>query len=137
MGFFTTLFRGTKGFAAATNALLAEVTLPTLGANQRSRLRVQILHVLRSGGMTSRADEQLLEFFNNQPRLVQLNLVAIACADLNIPPIVFGEIWHEVRNPFLPQIYDEADLMAVSHRILNQRRVKITIRTEPIELSEL
>jgi len=75
MGFFTTLFRGTKGFAAATNALLAEVTLPTLGANQRSRLRVQILHVLRSGGMTSRADEQLLEFFNNQPRPRHVRIV--------------------------------------------------------------
>lgn len=136
MGFFGSLFRGTKGFSTATNALLAEATLPKLDASQRNRIKSKVLQVLKSGGMARHSDEYLSSFFDRQPRLVQLNFVAIACQELNIKPAIDGEIWCDVKNPFLPNAYDDSDILAVRDRLRTQRRAEISVKAGQLSLSE-
>lgn len=137
MGFFKSLFRGTKGFATATNALLAEHMLPTLDSETKDRLRSQIAHILRAGGRRDLPDDRVNRSFNSRERLVQLNLIAIALNDLGIEPPFRGEFWHEVRNPFLPNIYDEDDLVAVQSRLSHQHGIHFQVAKKSLDLASL
>lgn len=137
MGLFSFLFKGNSGFAAATNALLAEYMLSNLTGDQKNKLRAQIAHIFRAGGFPGLSEEFIRTKFNSQPRAVQLNFVALALNDLGINPPFRGEFWHEVKNPFLPNIYDAADLEAVQARLSNQHRVHFQLATGSLDITRL
>lgn len=137
MGLLSFLFRGNSGFATATNALLAEYMLPNLTSDQKKKVRAQIAHIFRAGGFPGLTDEFIRTHFNSKPRAVQLNFIAIALNDLGINPPFKGEFWHEVRNPFLPNIYDAGDMEAVQARLSNQHRIHFQISPTPMDIMEL
>ncbi len=136
MGFLSSLFKGNKGFAAATNALLAEHMLPTLSSDQKDQVRAQISHIFRAGGFPNITDDFIYTQFHSESRVVQLNLVALALNDLGIEPPYKGEFWHEVRNPFRPDIYDSNDIAAVQARLSNQHGVHFQLAREPMHLMD-
>ncbi len=137
MGLLKSLFRGTKGFSAATNALLAEHVLGTLTVGEKDNVRKQIEHIFRAGGSPNISDDFIFRKFNRETRAVQLNLVAMALNDLGIFPPFEGEFWHEVRNPFRAGIVDSADIEAVQERLLNQHGSNIQIKNGTLQLMEL
>ncbi|WP_425221733.1 hypothetical protein [Pseudomonas sp.] len=137
MGFFSSLFRGTKGFAAATNALLAEHMLPTLTEAQGDDIREQIAYILSAGGGMHMDREQVYIQFNSLPRVMQLNLIALALNDLGVSPPFKGEFWHEVRNPFLPNIYNPSDFEAVQSRLSHQHGIHFHLPVEPIHFMDI
>jgi len=134
MGFLSSLLKGNKGLATATNALLAEHMLPKLTEAEKNRVRGQIAHIFRAGGFPNISDDFIYTKFNSQPRAVQLNLVALALNDLGISPPFKGEFWQVVRNPFRPDIYDEGDFAAVQARLHNQHHVHFQLEKEPLHL---
>lgn len=137
MGFLSSLFKGNKGFAAATNALLAENMLPSLSKADKDNVRLQIAHIFRTGGFPNISDDFIYTQFNSQPRAAQLNLVAMALNELGIEPPFKGESWHEVRNPFLPSAYDASDLAAVQARMSNQHGVHFQLGGDSLHFMDL
>ena len=137
MGFFATLFKGTKGFSAATNALLAEHMLSEMDEDAKREIRDQIAYIFRAGGFPNITDELIERRFNSASRFVQLNFIALALNDLGIEPSFKGEFWHEVRNPFQPNICDEREIEAVQARLSNQHKIHFQISNEPLNLNEL
>jgi hypothetical protein len=137
MSFFGRIFRGNKGFAASSNALLAEYMLPELSADTKDQMRSQIAHIFRAGGFPNISDDFIYTKFNSSPRQVQLNLIAIALNDLGIEPSLKGEFWHEVRNPFRPDIYDPVEMEAVQARLAHQHKMQFQISSEPLHFMDL
>jgi hypothetical protein len=137
MGLLSFLLKGNKGFAAANNALLAEHMLPSLTTQQKQRVQGQILHIYRAGGFPNISEDFVYTDFNSQPRLVQLNLIAMALNDLNIEPPLKGEFWNEVRNPFRPDIYDQRDMEAVQARLSNQHKIHFQVAQGPMNLMDM
>lgn len=137
MGFLKSLFRGTKGFATATNAILAEYMLPTLETDVKDQVRAQITHIFRAGGFPNLTDDFIYTKFNSESRPVQLNLIALALNDLGIQPPFEWESWHEVRNPFRRDIYDDADIEAVQARLSHQHRVHFQLPKESLHIMDL
>lgn len=136
MGFLSSLFRGNKGFATATNALLAEHMLPTLTEQQKDQVRGQIGYIFRAGGFPNITEDFIYTQFHSQPRVVQLNILALALNDLGLKPPFKGEFWHEVRNPFRPDIYDSKDIAAVQARLSHQHGVHFQLAEDPMHLMD-
>lgn len=136
MGFISSLFRGTKGFSFATNALLAEHILPSLTPAQKDQVRTQITHILHAGGPGSMSPDFVYRMFNSQARAVQLNVVALALNDLGIDPPFKGEFWHPVRNPFMPGLYNEGDFEAVQARLAHQHGQHFQVGREPLHIMD-
>lgn len=137
MSFFSSVFRGNKGFAASSNALLAEYMLPDLSADIKNQVRAQIAYIFRAGGFSNISDEYVYTKFNSSPRQIQLNLIAIALNDIGIQPSLKGEFWQEVRNPFRPDIYDRGEMEAVQARLAHQHKIHFQVSKEPLHFMDL
>jgi hypothetical protein len=64
-------------FDGATNALLVELTLPTLTESQRAQLKVRVIEVFRTRGDSAMPVEALLVDLNQATRIAQLNILEI------------------------------------------------------------
>ncbi|MBI3357710.1 MAG: hypothetical protein HY038_13260 [Nitrospirae bacterium] len=131
MGFLSKLI-DMPSFDGATNALLVELTLPTLTESQRAQLKVQVIEVFRTSSAPQTPTEVSLDDLNQAPRVAQLNVLALAMKELGYQPPLKKEALHKVRNPFDPNLADESALRAVARRLKWKHGVEIWIGSESI-----
>jgi len=127
------LFGGT-GIAAANNAHLAELTLPKLNFEQKQQVIENLLEVMRIGA-PHLADNDLHRMFREAPRIVQLNFLAFTMLHCDIPPIIAGEQWQMVKNPFATAV-DDVDVKTNAGYFRRKYGISVAIKnalTNPIE----
>lgn len=131
MGLLSKLF-DMPSFSGATNALLVELTLPTLTPSQRAQLKVQLVEVFRTRGFSDMPAEVALVDLSQATRVAQLNILALAMKELGYKPPLKKEVLHKVRDPLDPSLADEDALRAVARRLKWKYGVEIWIGSEPI-----
>ena len=131
MGFLSKLF-GMPPFGGATNALLVELTLPTLTDEQRTRLKAHLIEVFRKNGAPETSAEVALANLNQTPRFVQLNFLALAMKELKLKSSLKREPWQKVKDPFDLSLADESALRAVARRLKSAHKVDPFLGEEPI-----
>lgn len=131
MGILSRLF-GMPSFDGASNALLVELTLPTLTAAQRAQLKVRVVEAFRARGVSGMPAEAALVDLNQATRIAQLNLLSLAMKELGYKPPLKREAWHKVQDPFDPGHADERALRAVARRLKWKHGVEIWIGEESI-----
>jgi len=131
MSFFRRLF-GLPSFAGSTNALLVELTLPTLTDVQRAELKTRVIEFLQNIGSLGMSSETALTTLNQASRISQLNLLAIAMKELGYRPALSTERLKRVTDPFAPDLVDEHVLRAVARRLKWAHGVDPHIGVEPI-----
>jgi hypothetical protein len=99
MGIFTSLF-GWDQSMGAINAILASHVIETSGIQQRQMIATQVALIMQQV-QRGRSPEVLLGNLSEEPRVVQMNFVALACDDLGIPSPFPSNDWARVKNPYL------------------------------------
>jgi len=131
MSFFSRLF-GMPSFAGSTNALLVELTLPTLTDPQRAELKTRMIEFLQNIGSLDTSPETALATLNQASRMTQLNLLAIAMKELGYRPALSTERLRKIKDPFAPDLVDEHALRAVARRLKWTHGIEPHIGEEPI-----
>ncbi|MBH0177027.1 MAG: hypothetical protein HP491_03990 [Nitrospira sp.] len=131
MGLLGRLFK-IPSFEGATNALLVELTLPTLTDAQRAELKIRVIEVFQKLGPPDLSPEAALLGLNQASRLTQLNFLALAMDELGFDPPLKKEILFKVPNPFDPNLADEHTLRAVARRLKWKHNIEVGIEVEPI-----
>jgi len=123
---------------AVTNALLAEHSLSLIelvGENPYvNELKSGIVSAWRHSGFPNMKEEDIYEQFNHCTRFQQLNILAMAFNELNQDPMLPGEFWQSVKNPFLPELNDEHHLKSVAARLKSKHGVDIQIPEERLNI---
>ncbi len=129
-----------KILGAVTNALLAEHYLSLVelvGENPYvNELKSGIVKAWRHSGFPNMEEEDIYTKFNRCTRFEQLNILAMAFNELDDEPMLAGEFWHSVKNPFLPRLDDEQHLKAVRDRLKANHGVDIHIPQERLNISD-
>jgi hypothetical protein len=131
MGFLDRLF-GIPSFEGATNALLVELTLPTLTDVQRAELKIRVIEVFQKLGTPDLSPEAALLGLNQASRLTQLNFLALAMDELGFDPPLKKEILFKVPDPFDPKLADEHTLRAVARRLKWKHSIDVGMGVESI-----
>ena len=131
MGFLSRLI-DMPSFNGATNALLVELTIPTLTESQRTHLKIRVVEVFRTRVASDRPADVALADLNQATRVAQLNLLALAMKELGYTPPLKKEVLQKVRDPFDPSHADESAMRAVARRLKWKHGVEIWIGPEPI-----
>jgi len=131
MGLFSKLF-GVPTFGGATNSLLVELVMPRLTPQQKAQLKLQLVEIFRKGGFPQIQPEAALEKLNRSMRVTQLNFLALAMNELGYKPPLNNEFWHEVRNPFDPNLADDSSIWSVAKRLKSTHGVNVNVGREPI-----
>lgn len=131
MGLFGRLF-GIPSFAGSTNALLVELTLPTLTDPQRAELKVRTIQFLQNIGSPGTSQETALADLNQASRMTQLNLLALAMKELGYKPALSSERLRAIRDPFAPDLVNEHALRAVARRFKWKYGVEASLSLESI-----
>jgi len=102
MGILSWLLPGFDVSRAANNALLVELMLPRLMETDESKFHLahSVADIYRAGGFRGSTDVQALRQLDKQKRIVQLNFIALALDASNINPLVSGQMWSTIGNPF-------------------------------------
>jgi hypothetical protein len=131
MGFLSRLL-DMPSFNGATNALLVELTIPTLTESQRVQLKCRVVEEFRARMDSDSPLETALSNLNQASRVAQLNLLALAMKELGVAPPLKKEVLYKVRDPFDPTHADEHAMRAVARRLKWKHGVEIWIAPEPI-----
>lgn len=131
MGFLSRLI-DMPSFNGATNALLVELTIPTLTESQRTQLKLRVIEVFQTLTASDRPAAAALAELNQTSRIAQLNLLALAMKELGYHPPLKREVLYMVRDPFDPRHADESAMRAVARRLKWKHGVEIWISPEPI-----
>ena len=131
MGFLSRLL-DMPSFNGATNALLVELTIPTLTESQRAQLKCRVVEEFRARMDSDSPLETALSSLNQASRVAQLNLLALAMKELGVAPPLKKEVLYKVRDPFDPTHADEHAMRAVARRLKWKHGVEIWIAPEPI-----
>ena len=127
-----------KVLNAATNALLAEHSISLIelvGENPYVKdLKSGIVNAWRHSGFPNMKEEDIYEQFNHCTRFQQLNILAMAFNELNHDPMLPGEFWQFVKNPFLPDLDDEHHLKSVAARLKSKHGVDIQIPEQRLNI---
>jgi hypothetical protein len=119
-------------FSGATNALLVELTIPTLTDSQRTQLKRRVIEVFQTVTASDSPAEAALADLNQASRVAQLNLLALAMKELGFNPPLKREALYRVRDPFDPRHADESAMRAVARRLKWKHGVEVWISPEPI-----
>jgi hypothetical protein len=96
LGFLT----GRDQDKAATNAVLAQHILERLDNAQKKAIITSIINRLKR--KYNYSDEDVVLSLNQDDRICQLNLIALACRELQMPPPVSdGRGWRRLRHPLI------------------------------------
>lgn len=138
MGLFGDLigatFGGGFGGAGANNAHLAELAIIKLSDSDKKRVADKVIEMgVQASGHRQNAG-QYCDHFNRKERITQLNVIALALAQLNIHPSM-GAAWVEVRNPYTLNI-DITDIQVNAAYLLKKHNLKVSIGTEQIDLKK-
>ncbi len=94
-----------QAYQAALNALFAEHHLGYIELVPENsfagELKDGILSALKVGDRTRFGTNYWIKSFNRAGRLVQLNFVAMGLNELGLRPMLPGEDWLPVRNPWV------------------------------------
>lgn len=131
MGLFGRIL-GIPSFAGSTNALLVELTLPTLTDPQRAELKVRVLEVFRKVSASEVSAEAILVDLNQASRMTQLNLLALAMKELGYKPSLSSERLRAVKDPFASDLVNEHALRAVARRLKWKYGVEASLSLESI-----
>jgi len=131
MGLLGRLF-DIPSFAGSTNALLVELTLPTLTDAQRAQLKVRAIQFLQNIGSPGMSPETALADLNQASRMTQLNLLALAMKELGYKPALSSERLRRVRDPFAHDLVNEHALRAVARRLKWKYGVEASLSHESI-----
>lgn len=123
---------GIPSFAGSTNALLVELTLPTLTDPQRAELKVRVIEVFRKVSAPDLTAEAILADLNQASRMTQLNLLALAMRELGYKPSLSSERLRSVRDPFASDLVNEHALRAVARRLKWKYGVEASLSLESI-----
>ena len=131
MGLLGRLF-GIPSFDGSTNALLVELTLPTLTDPQRSELKIRSIQFVQNIGAAGMSPEMALDALNQASRMTQLNVLALAMKELRYLPALSSERLRSVRDPFAPDLVNEHALRAVARRFKWKYGVEASLSIESI-----
>lgn len=123
---------GLPSFDGSTNALLVELTLPTLTDPQRAELKVRVIEVYRKVSAPDVPAEALLADLNQASRMTQLNLLALAMKELGYKPSLASERLRAVRDPFASDLVNEHALRAVARRLKWKYGIEASLNIESI-----
>jgi hypothetical protein len=126
-----------KAYLAAINALLAEHSLEWTELVPENPFALQlgnaVVSALRIGCGTRFDQDHWINLFNHEKRPVQLNVVAMALNQLGHSPMLPGESWRVVANPFvIPNI--EGKLESAARDILRQHGELIWLHDSRLRL---
>lgn len=136
MGLLDLVFPGKTKMEVAANIINAEYNLRNLPPKINKKAFHDIIDKLHHG-FNQKTPEDAYSMFLGEPRKVQLNTLSLAYRNINIAPLLNGEYWRYVKNPFLPTIYDDSIFSAVKARIIKQYGIEIDMPDEPITNAEL
>lgn len=136
MGLLDLVFPGKTKMEVSANIINAAYNLEHLPPDINRRAFNDIIEKLQHG-FNQKDHEEAYLMFLGESRKIQLNILALAYNNINIAPLINGEYWRYVKNPFLPTIYDDAIFDAVSSRIRKQYGITVIIPNKPISGDEL
>lgn len=125
---------------AGRNAILVEHFLDQVELVEENpfskELGDKIVEVFRVSGFPNLREDVAYKDFNSEPRHVQLNIIMMALNELHKDPMLPGEHWSSVGNPFLlgPNITEE--MSSVSKAIEKKHRISVVVRENQFILSE-
>ncbi len=131
MGLLGRIF-GIPSFAGSTNALLVELTLPTLTDPQRAELKARAIQFLQNISSPGMSPETALAGLNQASRMTQLNVLALAMKELGYKPALSSERLRKVQDPFAPDLVNEQALRAVARRLKWKYGVEACLSVESI-----
>ncbi|MDX2251743.1 MAG: hypothetical protein NW202_05630 [Nitrospira sp.] len=131
MGLLGRIF-GIPSFAGSTNALLVELTLPTLTDPQRAALKARAIEFLQNISSPGMSPETALAGLNQASRMTQLNVLALAMKELGYKPALSSERLRKVQDPFAPDLVNEQALRAVARRLKWKYGVEASLSVESI-----
>lgn len=116
-----------RAYLAAVNALLAEHSLGLTELVPQNpfaaELKSAVISVLRAGSRTPFDEGRWIHIFNHEKRTTQLNIVAMAFNELGHSPLLFGELWRPIKNPFV--IRDVEGKLERAARYLQRRHGEV------------
>jgi hypothetical protein len=123
---------GIPSFAGSTNAILVELTLPTLTDPQRSQLKIRAIQFLQNIGSPGMSPETALADLNQASRMTQLNVLALAMKELGYKPVLSSERLRAIKDPFASDLVNEHALRAVARRLKWKYGVEASLSLESI-----
>jgi hypothetical protein len=123
---------GIPSFAGSTNAILVELTLPTLTDPQRSELKIRAIQFLQNIGSPGMSPETALADLNQASRMTQLNVLALAMKELGYKPVLSSERLRAIKDPFASDLVNEHALRAVARRLKWKYGVEASLSLESI-----
>jgi len=136
MGLLDLVFPGKTKMEVAANIVNANYNLNNLPPEINKKALHDVVQKLFQG-FNQETPEDAYAMFLGEPRTIQLNILSLAYQNINIAPLLNGEYWRWVKNPFLPTIYDNSILEAVTSRMKKQYGMNIEIPSAPITSNEL
>lgn len=136
MGLLDLVFPGKTKMEVAANIINAFYNLNNLPPEINKKAFHDIIDKLQRG-FNQKTPEDAYLMFLEESRKTQLNILALAYNNINIAPLLNGEYWRYIKNPFIPSIYDENIFDSVKRRINKQYGITINIPNESISSEEL
>lgn len=136
MGLLDLVFPGKTKMEVAANIVNANYNLNNLPPEINKKALHDVIQKLYQG-FNQETPEDAYAMFLGEPRTIQLNILSLAYQNINIAPLLNGEYWRWVKNPFLPTIYDDSILEAVTSRMKKQYGMNLQIPSTPITSNEL
>ena len=96
-------------------------------------MKVAILDALAHGSGGTWRDDTAISRFNSYDRLVQLNVVAMGLNQLGMQPMLAGENWKFVQNPFILR-NPRGKILKASNDILRKHGERIQLRSSKLEI---
>lgn len=135
MGFFKNMISGGAGIAGANNAHLAEMLLKGFSPQDKFRVLERMIKMYKRAGGIAAAPELIIRRFNEaNSRVAQLNIIALALADLGYPSPIPGESWMAVQNPFSLGT-DETDLEVNAGHMRRKHQIHIALPKSKIDFN--
>lgn len=111
---------GTK-YAAAKNALLAKVTFERMAPGPQQKVRQQAVDILLRGGIQDAA-----KYLDQMPPAERSCFFALAMNELGIQPVLPGEQWQLIPNPFIALTNAEKETEVAKRQLKEQHGLDIS-----------
>lgn len=85
----------------AHNAIAAHHLALQASAELKESIAERLVLIQRHGHRSHAEPPAIFAHLNEQPRIVQMNFVALACNSMGIPPMLRGITFTDVSNPYL------------------------------------
>jgi hypothetical protein len=132
MSILKNILTGNTGIKAATNVHLAEIALPKLSAQDRRKIKDQMINMWTHS--SGESIESRIRSFNTYDRLTQLSYIAIAMSLAGIESPVNGEMWNHIRYPGA-NLPDRSDLSVNAEWFKKKRGIDASIKGDSLDIT--